>query len=62
MAQFLKPITSESFDARVGKIGSWFAAIAVFCMGMYKLTKLPLSETEFFLDYCWCLRLACSWC
>lgn len=48
MAQFLKPITSESFDARVGKIGSWFAAIAVFCMGMYKLTKLPLSETEFF--------------
>jgi hypothetical protein len=48
MSQFLKSITSQSFDAKVGQMGSWLAAIVVFCMGMYKLTKLPLSETELF--------------
>lgn len=48
MAQFFKAITSQSFDAKVGQIGSWFAAGVVFLLGMYKLTKLPLSETELF--------------
>ena len=48
MSQFFRSITSQSFDAKVGRMGSWFAAFSVFCMGMYKLTKLPLSETELF--------------
>jgi hypothetical protein len=48
MSQFFKCITSQSFDAKVGQIGSWIAANTVLCLGMYKLTKLPLSETELF--------------
>ena len=62
MSQFFKCITSQSFDVKVGQMGSWIAANTVLCLGMYKLTKLPLSETELFLEYCWCLRLPCSWC
>ena len=48
MSQFFKSITSQSFDVKVGQMGSWFAAVAVLGMGMYKLTKLPLNETELF--------------
>jgi hypothetical protein len=48
MSQFFKCITSQSFDVKVGQMGSWIAANTVFCVGMYKLTKLPLSETELF--------------
>lgn len=48
MSQFFKSITSQSFDAKVGQIGCWIAAVTVLGMGMYKLTKLPLSETELF--------------
>ncbi|NBR06573.1 MAG: hypothetical protein EBT92_12460 [Planctomycetes bacterium] len=48
MSHFFKSITSHSFDAKFGQVGSWLAAIVVLGMGMYKLTKLPLSETELF--------------
>jgi len=48
MSQFFKSITTKSFDVKVGQMGSWFAAVAVLGMGIYKLTKLPLSETELF--------------
>ena len=48
MSQFFKSITSQSFDVKFGQVGSWIAAVAVLGMGMYKLTKLPLSETELF--------------
>ena len=48
MSQFFKSITSHSFDVKFGQVGSWIAAIAVLGIGMYKLTKLPLSETALF--------------
>lgn len=47
MSQFFKSITSHSFDAKVGQMGGWFASVFVLGMGFYKLSKLPLSETEF---------------
>lgn len=37
MSQFFKCITSHSFDATVGQMGSWIAAVAALGMEMYKI-------------------------
>lgn len=48
MSLFFKSRTTQSFDSKVGQVGSWFAAVFLLGMGFYKLSKLPLSETELF--------------
>lgn len=49
MFQLLKrQMTSPSFDAKAGQIASWIASALVLILGMFKLCRLPLTETELF--------------
>ena len=43
-----RPLTSTHTDAKWGQIACWLASGLVLVLGMYKLTDLPLTETEFF--------------
>lgn len=45
---FLRPLTSVRFDIFAGRIACWATAILVMVLGLFKLTRLPLSETELF--------------
>jgi len=42
-------ITKDSFDRKLGQIVCFIAAIPVFALSMWKLTRLHLGEAEFFL-------------
>lgn len=43
-----RPLTSNMTDVKWGQCACWLASIAVLVLGMYKLTDLPLTETELF--------------
>ncbi len=44
----IRPLTSGSTDAKWAQIACWLASGMVLVLGMLKLTKLPLTETELF--------------
>jgi hypothetical protein len=61
-----RKFTSDSFDAHTGQYVSWAVSILVLVLGIYKLTSLPLTETELFFGtllvfavmlLVWCLGL-----
>lgn len=43
-----RPLTSVAFDAKVGQVACWLASGLVLVLGMLKLCRLPLNETELF--------------
>jgi len=48
MKPLVRPLTSARFDVFAGRLACWVAAILVLVLGFFKLTQLPLSETELF--------------
>ena len=43
-----RPLTSQAFDAKTGQFACWLASGLVLVLGMLKLCRLPLNETELF--------------
>ena len=43
-----RPLTSSMFDARVGQMACWLGSLLIMVLGIFKLTRLPLNETELF--------------
>jgi hypothetical protein len=43
-----RPLTSQGFDVKAGQIACWCASIAIMMIGILKLGRLPLNETELF--------------
>ncbi|MEX0939041.1 MAG: hypothetical protein WDZ59_14355 [Pirellulales bacterium] len=48
LRQFIRPLTSQAFDVRMAQLSCWLAAGMVLVLGFFKLTQLPLNETEWF--------------
>ena len=48
MRNITRPITSPSFDSRIGQVACWTSSLVLLVLGMLKLTTLPLTETELF--------------
>lgn len=62
MANFYKtltrPWTSQAFDTRLGQFACWFAAMMVLVLGMLKISRLSLNETELFFGLLLVLNLS----
>jgi hypothetical protein len=43
-----RPLSSARWDAKFGQIVCWLVSMMVLVLGMFKLTRLPLTETELF--------------
>lgn len=46
---FRRRISSQMFDARLGQAVCFVAGIVLVCVSFWKLTRLAMTETEFFL-------------
>jgi hypothetical protein len=44
-----RPLTAQVFDVKVGQIACWLVSALVLVLGILKLCRLPLNETEMFL-------------
>ncbi len=43
-----RPFTSETLDTKVGQIGCWLLSALVLVLGILKLCRLPVNETQLF--------------
>lgn len=48
LKSLLRPLTSDSFDAKAGQLACWLVSGLVLVLGFLKLFRLSLSETELF--------------
>lgn len=45
---FLLPVTSKRLDASAAQIMCWIAGISIMVLGVFKLRRLLLNETDLF--------------
>ena len=43
-----RPMTSQALDAKAGQFVCWLVSVLVLVIGMLKLCRLPVNETELF--------------
>ncbi len=49
---FKSKLTSSGFDAKAAQIACWICSLIVMVVGIFKLTRLQLTEAELFLVFC----------
>ena len=58
LRSMLRPLTSDTFDAKAGQVACWLVSGLVLVLGFLKLFRLPLSETELFFGILLVLAVA----
>lgn len=53
-----RPLSSQAFDVKAGQIVCWLVSPLVLVLGVFKLCRLPLNETQLFFGILLVLAVA----